>query len=651
MQETRTITFSRSITIPVTHRCRNRCSYCCFRHDVGGYLTQLEIFKILKRGREFNCREALIISGEQPWLENKFPLNEREYIEYIYQTCTWAMSLGYLPHTNIGCLTFSQLKKLREVNASMGLMLETSNNHLPCHRFSPGKKLEARISHIADAGRLGIAFTTGILVGIGESEEDRKQALQIIKKLNDRYGHIQEIIIQNFSPKPGTFMQDHSSPCFSDMKETVRFAREIMPYMNIQIPPNIFPSFYELFEFGANDLGGISPDIDYINPGHKWQDLDKLSDVLKIGGFYLQERLPVYPEIGADISFAADNLRRELVGDIVTYVVNRNINFTNVCSGSCGFCAFSRKENDKDAYLMKLPEILAKIEDAVFKGATEVCIQGGLHPCLEFDYYMSMLKAIKNRWPGIHIHAFSPMEVWKIAQTNGLPISEVLMRLKGSGLNSMPGTAAEILVDDIRQKICPDKLTTREWVEVITCAHKLGIRTTATMMFGHIETWKDRIKHLEIILRIQQETGGFTEFVLLPFLKKNTKLSDRYDIKALSLEDILKVTAYARLFLGKELPNIQSSWPKIGVEGVMKSLSWGANDFGGTLMEENISRCAGSEHGQLLLREVIEEAIRKAGRIPAERDTLYKILSIQGEHTDAIAPDNIRGQLKQLSAN
>jgi 7,8-didemethyl-8-hydroxy-5-deazariboflavin synthase CofH subunit len=533
----------------------------------------------------------------------------------------------------------------------MGLMLETGNNHLPCHRFSPGKKLEARISHIADAGRLGIAFTTGILVGIGESEEDRRQALQIIKKLNDRYGHIQEIIIQNFSPKSGTSMQDHSPPGFSDMKEAVRYAREIMPSMNIQVPPNIFPSFCELLDFGANDLGGISPDTDYINPEYKWQNVDELSDVLKIRGFYLQERLPVYPEINADISFAADNLRRELVGDVVTYVVNRNINFTNVCSGSCAFCAFSRKESDTDAYLMELPEISAKIEDAVFKGATEVCIQGGLHPWLEFDYYTRMLTAIKNRWPGIHIHAFSPMEVWKMAQTSGLPISEVLIRLKTSGLNSMPGTAAEILVDDIRQKICPDKLTTREWVEVITCAHKLGIRTSATMMFGHIETWEDRIKHLEIILRIQQETGGFTEFVLLPFLKKNTKLSARYNIKALPLEDILKVTAYARLFLGKELPNIQSSWPKIGLEGVIKSLSWGANDFGGTLMDENISRCAGSDHGQFLSQEVIEEAIHRAGRIPAERDTLYKILSTQGEHTDVIGADGIQGQLKRLSAN
>ncbi len=568
------------------------------------------------------------MSGERPWLEKDFPLKEPEFIDYVYQICLIALRWGLLPHSNIGVLTFEQLRRLREVNASIGLMLETTNPDLICHKA--GKRIEERIIHIENAGKLRIPFTTGILIGIGESKEDRREALKVIKGLNDRYGHIQEIIIQNFKPKFGIPTENHPEPMLEEMEEVVQYARELMPEMNIQIPPNLNPRYCKLVDKGANDLGGISTSKDYVNPEHPFKRIEEISHALRMKGYVLEERLPLYPEVDAEFSLVADNLRRELVKDVVTYVVNRNINFTNICTGSCSFCAFHRHPEDSDAYLLNLHQILKKIEEALSHGVTEICIQGGLHPQLSLDFYTEILSEIKKRWPKLHLHAFSPMEVWWMAKRSYLTLSEVLLRLKDNGLDSMPGTAAEILVDEVRKRICPQKLSTSEWVEVITCTHKLGMKTTATMMFGSIETWRERVRHMEVIRNIQRETGGFTEFILLPFVPQNTPLGQMYNIRPVSLKEILKVTAYARLFFGKELMNIQNSWVKIGVEGVKRSLSWGANDFGGTLMEENISRCAGAKHGQYLSREQIKAAIREVGRIPVERNTLYHHLNGKG---------------------
>lgn len=563
------------------------------------------------------------MSGEKPWLEAGFPLKADEYIEYLYQVCHKALQKGLLPHLNVGVLAIDQLFRLKPVCVSMGLMLETTNDSLTAHNQPSGKRAQDRLDHIERAGQLGIPFTTGILLGIGESGQDRRDSLLAIKDLNDRYGHIQEIIIQNFKPKPGTPMANWPEPDKAVLLETVKLARDLMPEMSIQIPPNLNPEFEPLLRAGANDIGGISPEKDEINPEIPWQTIEELTNSVHKAGYYLLERLPVYPEIDADIRPAADTLRRELVGDEVSYVVNCNVNFTNICTGSCTFCAFHRRADQPDAFILPLDQMLDKIQHAVVFGATEVCIQGGLHPEFELKDYLAILKAVKNRFPDIHIHAFSPMEVWWAAGGNKNRVKDVLIALKDNGLGSMPGTAAEILVDEVRAKLCPTKLNTEEWSFVIASAHKAGIRTTSTIMFGHIENWQHRIRHLEVIRNIQLDTGGFTEFVLLPFLPGDTPLARRYKIKPVDTKEVLKLTAYARLFFGPDLPNIQNSWVKLGVETVQESLSWGANDFGGTLMEESISRSAGAQYGQLMTVEEIKTAIAAAGRKPVERDTLY----------------------------
>jgi FO synthase subunit 2 len=561
------------------------------------------------------------MSGERPWRVPGFPLGEDAFVQYVYDLCLLALREGLLPHANIGVLHQRHLAHLREVSASLGLMLETANPWLPAHR--QGKVIEERIAHIEAAGRLRIPFTTGILVGIGETAEDRREALALIRALQRRYGHIQEVIIQNFRAQPSTPLAAWPEPTLQEMVETVRLARSLMPDLPIQVPPNLNPDLAPLLEAGANDLGGISTEPDWINPNHPWPSVADLTAKVRSLGFSLRERLPVYPEVQADLAPAADTLRRELVGDRVTYVVNANINFTNICAGSCRFCAFRRSPGAGDAFLLPQGEVLAKAARAAQAGATELCLQGGLHPELGLGYYLGLLRALKEAFPQLHLHAFSPMEVWWMAHRSGLGLGYVLSTLREHGLDSMPGTAAEILDDEVRRRICPDKLTTAQWVQVITAAHRLGIRSTATMMFGHIEHWQHRVRHLEVLRRIQQETGGFTELVLLPFVPGNSPLARRYRLGPVPLDEVLKVTAYSRLYLGRDLPNIQNSWVKIGVEGVQRSLGCGANDFGGTLMEEHISRCAGADHGQYLSPEDIQRAIRAAGRIPCQRDTLY----------------------------
>ncbi|MBI4496107.1 MAG: 5-amino-6-(D-ribitylamino)uracil--L-tyrosine 4-hydroxyphenyl transferase CofH, partial [Deltaproteobacteria bacterium] len=593
-----TVTFSRSITLVLTRSCANRCAYCSFHRAKDGLLPVASAVSTVHRALAQGCREVLVMAGERPWETAGFSLDEGPYIDYVYQLCLLALKQGLLPHTNIGVLSPQHLARLREVNASLGLMLETSASDLPAHR--EGKDIGQRIAHLEAAGRLRIPFTTGILAGIGESRDDRREALGIIRDLHRRYGHIQEVIIQNFQPLPGTPMLAWSEPSQEEMAWTVRLARRILPDVPIQVPPNLNPDLAPLLKAGARDLGGISPEPDQINLDQPWPSANELEKKVASLGLHFRERLPVHPEVEADLSPAADSLRRELVGDVVTYVVNRNINFTNICTGACGFCAFRRRPGSKAGYLLTLGEILEKARSAVEAGATEVCIQGGLHPELGLDFYTGLLRSIKEACPDLHIHAFSPMEVWRMSQRAGTGLDCMLGALRDHGLDSLPGTAAEILDDEVRRRICPGKLSTQQWVEVVTTAHRLGLRTTATMMFGHIETWQHRVRHLEVLRGIQQSTGGFTELVLLPFVPGLTPLARRYQLGPVPLEEILKVTAYARLFLGKDLPNIQNSWVKIGLEGATRSLSCGANDLGGTLGEESISRCAGASLGLYL---------------------------------------------------
>lgn len=616
------VTFSRSITLVTTRACANCCAYCSFRQAGDGPIPEDDAMAVLERGSAMGCREVLIMSGEQPWESSGFPLSEERYMDYIYNICLMALRRGLLPHTNIGALPAKHLARLREVNASMGLMLETSVKDLPAHRA--GKDIQKRIAHMEEAGRLRIPFTSGILVGIGESREDRSEALGIIGNIHRRYGHIQEVIIQNFKAHARTPMSTWPEPSQEEMAWTVREAVRLLPGIPIQVPPNLNPDLARLLKAGARDLGGISLEPDQINLDHAWPPQEDLAAQVASIGLVLRERLPVHPEVDADLAPAADTLRRELVGDTVTYVVNRNINFTNICTGSCRFCAFRRAASSRDGYLYTLEEMVERARQAVEIGATEVCIQGGLHPDLGLDFYTGILRSLKSVFPDLHIHAFSPMEVLWIARQSGAGLTYVLSALRDNGLDSMPGTAAEILDDEVRRRLCPDKLTTAEWIDVVSTAHRLGIPTTATMMFGHIETWQHRVHHLEVLRSIQKDTGGFTELVLLPFMPGNTPLSRRYGLGPVALDEVLKVTSYCRLYLGKDLPNIQNSWVKIGVEGVQRSLRCGANDFGGTLMEESISRCAGAEHGQSLSAQAIEEAIRQAGRVPVQRDTLYR---------------------------
>ena len=623
------LTFSRSYTVDVTYRCFRRCGYCEYRTDSGGLIPFEEIDRELDEAAARGCREALIMSGEQPWRLPDLGLKgEDDFVDRVIEICRRAMLRGLLPHTNVGLLTRPSLERLRPWNASMGLMLETATNHVLAHAMGGGKRFEERLRHLEDAGELHIPFTTGILVGIGEEEGDRQRALELMAAVHRRHQHIQEVIVQNFVPKPGTPMARFPPPTKEAVRRAVELARRILPGdVAIQVPPNLnFESWPDLVAAGARDLGGISADGDSVSPGHPWPEEDQMAAKARTLGFHLQERLPVYQETSADLRWAADQLRRQLVGDDVTYVINRNVNISNVCVGSCKFCGFKRGSlGVKGAYFHDHDTIFAKLQDAVDRGATEICMQSGLTPALDLAFYDQLFREIKSRWPTLHLHALSPEEVRYLSHLSGRSVEDVIRQLQDAGLGTMPGTAAEILVEEVRQILCPEKLTTAEWVETMRAAHKVGLRTTATIMYGHIETSRHRLRHLEVIRNLQRETGGFTEFVLLPFQVEHNTLGKYFGIRQpLTLEDSLRFTAYCRLYFGADIRNIQTSWVKLGAEGVAESLNWGANDFGGTLMEESISRMSGAGHGQNLDPEEIEAAIRSVGRTPRERNTLYQ---------------------------
>ena len=624
----RILTFSPSYTVDVTYRCAKRCGYCVYRADEGGLVSWETLDSQLDEAAATGAREILVMSGEEPWLLPDLGLSgEEEYVDRVVEVCRRALHRGLLPHTNVGLLSLRSLERLKAVNVSMGLMLESGTDDLRAHAHGGGKRVADRLRHIEDAGRLRIPFTTGILVGIGERREQREHALRLIADVAARHGHIQEVIVQGFVPKPGTPLGNLPGAGVEEMRDTVRLARQILPAsVTIQVPPNLLDGSWPLLvEDGARDLGGVSANGDSVSPEKPWEPLQVMRDRAAAIGYRLAERLPVYPEVDADLQPAADEMRRALVGDEVSYVICRNVNISNVCVGSCSFCGFMRRSHSASgAWHHDDATVMAKIEDAVARGATEVCMQSGLQPALDVEYFERLFLRIKDRWPSLHIHALSPEEIRYIAELAARPAGYVIERLRDAGLGSLPGTAAEILVPEVRAVICPEKISAEQWVEVVRAAHRAGVRTTSTVMFGHVESWHHRLEHLRVIRDLQRETGGFTEFVLLPFQVERNALGRHYGIRrSPSMQDVLRYTAIARLYFGAELPNIQSSWVKLGGEGVAESLRWGANDFGGTLMEESISRASGADHGQNMEPEEIEGWIRSAGRTPRERTTLY----------------------------
>jgi len=714
---TKLVTYSPKVFIPLTKLCRDVCHYCTFaqppRRGERAYMSGDEVLSVARAGTEAGCHEALFTLGDKPELRYRAAREElaelgcETTLEYLARMCELVLAeTGLLPHVNPGVLTRADLELLRPVSASMGLMLETTSERLSAkggpHYGSPDKLPARRLETIQLAGELAIPFTTGILIGIGETREERLEALAAIRDLHARYGHIQEVIIQNFRAKPGTKMASAPEPSLEEHVWTIGAAREVLgPEMKVQAPPNLaYDDFPKLLDAGIDDWGGVSPvTIDHVNPEAPWPDIVRLRATTEAAGSELAARLPIYPEYVADLErwadprvaqeirkhadadglarddrwaagstaaipplpsraaplpldgreldedeitrlfeargrdlaavvAAADGLRREVSGDVVTYVVTRNINYTNVCYFRCGFCAFSKGKlaaNLRGApYVVPLEEIVRRCHEAWDRGAVEVCLQGGIHPSFTGEYYLDVLRAIKRELPDLHVHAFSALEVWQGAATLGLPLDDYLSLLKAEGLASLPGTAAEILDDEVRRIICPDKVTTDQWLEVHDAAHRAGLRSTTTVMFGSVEGPQSWARHLVHLREQQRRSGGFTEFVPLPFVHMEAPIY----LKGLArpgptFREALLMHAVARLALHPHITNIQASWVKLGIDGAQAVLRAGANDLGGTLMNESISRAAGASHGQEMPPERMEKAIRALGREPRQRTTLY----------------------------
>ena len=728
------ITFSKKVFIPLTMLCRDVCHYCTFakvpRKLAHPYLRSNEVLDIAKQGELHQCKEALFTLGEKPELRYRAAQDDLKYlgyqstIDYLYDMSKLVIEeTGLLPHLNPGTMNIEEIKRLREVSVSMGIMLESSSTRL-CekggpHFGSPDKNPELRLSTIENLGKANIPVTTGILIGIGETRTERLESLLEIKKLHNLYGHIQEIIVQNFIPKPDTKMKNTPAPTTEDLLWTLSMARLIFgTSMNLQCPPNLnMGSLSEIIDSGINDWGGVSPVTqDHVNPESPWPNLELLKLATNNKGFELKERLAVYPEYlngnwfdnqlqpyvyeqsntqgygrendwrcgesknipssanhkiwsnadntnnknihkiikkafsktdlnhdeittlfqsrGDNLHFVlnkADELRRSINGDKVTYVVTRNINYTNICKYTCHFCAFSKgktKENLRGKpYLLSFDEIANRALEAWNRGATEVCLQGGIHPHFDGKTYINICNAIMKKVPEIHIHAFSPLEIHHGASTMDMSVENFLLLLKDSGLKTMPGTAAEILDDRVREHICPDKLKSEEWLDVIRTAHRVGINTTSTIMFGHQESVKDWSTHLVKLRELQKETQGITEFIPLPFVSMESPMYKRGDARpGPTFREVLLMHAVSRLALHPYIHNIQVSWVKLGPNGAESCLNAGVNDMGGTLMNESISKAAGSIHGQEFAPEKMEDFIKKAQRLPVLRDTLYNAL-------------------------
>ncbi len=721
----RRVTFSRNFTLSLSRTCQCYCKYCAFATHQAHLHAPEEVEKMLDDAARRGVKELLVLTGEKPEVNGEVARRLGEYghddfVSYVAWACERALARGMLPHTNVGVASRDELARLREVTASQGLMLESVNPDLVVHQGSPTKHPARRLDTIRAAGELRIPFTTGILVGIGETPEERVRALEAIAAVHAEYGHVQEVILQNFVAHPryyGAEVADiadaaqsavgsrqsaevampawASSIDLDEMRRLVRECRRLMPDVGIQIPPNLSDWWLPLVEEGATDLGGLSANGDHISPEHPFPSPHRMRKELAPRGYALTERLCVYPqymdpewveqgvldviklrywsfiprrgsgrreervirrdlvpnavakgregewldadeltalfaetrpEAIEDMRQAADELRAELAGDEVTFVVNRNINVSNVCIVGCAFCGFGQGRRSPDAYEHSREEFVARVEDAVEFGATEICMQSGIHPDWGIEDYEHWLRVAKETAPDIHLHAYSPMEVDHMCEVSGLPPRAVFERLAEAGLGSTPGTAAEVLHDGVRQRISPNKLPARRWVEIIEASHAAGLRSTSTVMFGHIEEPWELAEHMRVVRSLQDRTGGITEFVPLSFIPFHTMLGRTHGIEEISREENLKHTAVFRLALGRSIRNVQASWVKMGLDAATEALRWGVNDLGGTLMEESISRMAGSYHGTMLTVDDLVAAAHAAGRPAAQRDTLYGVL-------------------------
>lgn len=753
----RRVTFSRNYTISLSRTCQCYCKYCAFATHQAHIHPPDEVERRLDEAVKRRAKELLFLTGEKPEVnpivaEQLRAWGHSDFTAYVVWACERALERGILPHTNIGAISEEDLGRLRQVTASQGLMLESSSERLmqTVHAGSPTKHPAHRLATIEAAGRLKIPFTTGILVGIGETPEERIESLEAIAALQSRYGHIQEVIIQNFIPHPRYYGQepadiaaeasarrwsegevptasldsglatpantesafgtsdrsgrderavplpDWACPIsIEDLKLLISETSRLMPDVGVQVPPNLSDWWPELIDAGATDLGGLSANGDHISPEHPFPSPNQVRKELAPRGQALNERLCVYPkymnpewmeqgvldviklrywsfiprlgsgrtsgekldpgiafeaiakgregvrlsedeltalfsetrpEVIETMRVAADSLRAELAGDTATFVVNRNINFTNICTVGCAFCGFGQGRRSPDAYESTEEDFVARVEEAVAFGATELCMQGGIHPDITLEDYGRWLMLAKSVAPEIHLHAYSPMEIDHMCEVSGLPLEAVFEYLISCGLGSTPGTAAEVLDDGVRQRISPNKLPAARWVEIIEASHHAGLTSTSTVMFGHIEEPRELARHIEVVRSLQERTGGITEFVPLSFIPFNTLLGRTHGVEEISIEENLKHTAAFRLGLGRTITNLQASWVKMGLEGATEALRWGVNDLGGTLMEESISRMAGSQHGVRLEVDELIEAAHRAGRRAAQRDTGYRLL-------------------------
>ena len=738
----RRVTFSRNFTLSLSRTCQCYCKYCAFATRRAHIHAPEEVERRLDEAQRRNAKELLVLTGERPEVNPQVAASlaewgHEDFTSYVTWACERALARGILPHTNIGVLGTDDLARLREVTASQGLMLESVSERLmeTVHAGSPTKHPARRLATIEAAGELKIPFTSGILVGIGEREEERVASLEALAEVHQRHGHLQEVILQNFVPHPRYYGREvaeiadaasrerwradrvpsggatageappegtrsslptwASEVSIDDMKRLVRECKRLMPDVGIQVPPNLSDWWAELVEAGATDLGGLSANGDHISPEHAFPSPHQVRKELAPKGYALTERLCVYPQYmdpewmeqgvldvvklkywsfiprrgsgrigeeslepgltaraiakgreGEELSedeltalfaetrpeaieemrVAADELRAELAGDRVTFVVNRNINFTNVCIVGCAFCGFGQGRRSPDAYESSEEDFVERVRDAVEFGATEICMQGGIHPDLTLEEYGKWLRLARQVAPQLHLHAYSPMEVHYMCERSGKGPDEVFEYLLQCGLGSTPGTAAEVLDDGVRQRISPNKLPVGRWVEIVEASHRAGLRSTSTVMFGHIEEPRELARHMRVVRALQERTGGITEFVPLSFIPFNTLLGRTHGVEEISAAENLKHTAAFRLALGRTIPNLQASWVKMGLEAATEALRWGVNDLGGTLMEENISRMAGSQHGVRLEPEQLIAAARAAGREPAQRTTLYEIV-------------------------